>query len=119
MSSYFGGQSFHGAVVYLMSLLSLFSHNNINRVGRFLFQIQAIAQGLSIGGSSYQSYGGKLPTHEFSDNQPFPKAPHASAVTHKVTSVAGHVFNVHFQSEYQSWDSVDPTALRYQETVDN
>ena len=35
----------------------------------------------------------------------------ASSVQHRITSVAGHVFNVDFPSEYQSWDSVDPAEL--------
>ena len=51
-----------------------------------------------------------MPTYEFT-NPPFNKAPQASKVTHRVTSVAGHVFNVDFPSEYQSWDSVDPVEL--------
>ena len=48
--------------------------------------------------------------HEFT-NPPFSKAPNASKVNHIVTSVAGHVFNVDFPPEYQSWDSVDPAEL--------
>ena len=32
-------------------------------------------------------------------------------MTHRVTSVAGHVYNIDFPSEYQSWDSVDPAEL--------
>ena len=32
-------------------------------------------------------------------------------VTHKVTSVAGHVFSVDFPQEFHSWDSVDPAEL--------
>ena len=48
--------------------------------------------------------------HEF-DDPPFSKAPRASRVTHRVTSVAGHVFNVDFPAEYQSWDAVDPAEL--------
>src|SRR5210317_1418596 len=72
---------------------------------------QAIAQGLS-GGSSTKSYGKSLPVHEFSTtSQNFPKAPHASSVTHRITLVAGHVYSVDFPSEYQSWDSVDPAEL--------
>jgi DNA topoisomerase-3 len=68
--------------------------------------LQAIAQGLNGGGSS-KSGGKSLPIHEFT-NPPFPKAPKASKVTHRVSSVAGHVFNVDFPKEYQSWDTVDP-----------
>lgn len=75
---------------------------------------QAIAHGLS--GGNFQPSGGKLPTHEF-NNPPFPKAPRASSVTHRVSSVAGHVFNVDFPSEYQSWDSVDPAELFYAPVV--
>jgi hypothetical protein len=41
----------------------------------------------------------------------FPKAPHATKVTHKVTSVVGHVFSVDFPPQFQSWDSVDPAEL--------
>lgn len=51
-----------------------------------------------------------MPVHTFV-NPPFPKAPHAKKVTHKVTSVAGHVFSVDFPQEFQSWDSVDPAEL--------
>ena len=51
-----------------------------------------------------------LPVHVFTDPS-FPKAPHAKRTTHKVTSVAGHVFSVDFPSQYQSWDSVDPAEL--------
>jgi DNA topoisomerase III len=32
-------------------------------------------------------------------------------VTHKVTSVAGHVFSVDFPPQFQSWESVDPAEL--------
>jgi len=70
---------------------------------------QAIAVGL--GGGGNKSYGKSLPVHEFVDNSPFPKAPKASQVTHVVSSVAGHVFNVDFPSEFQSWDTVDPAEL--------
>eukprot|EP00577_Skeletonema_sp_RCC1716_P004887 CAMPEP_0113381834 /NCGR_PEP_ID=MMETSP0013_2-20120614/5519_1 /TAXON_ID=2843 ORGANISM="Skeletonema costatum, Strain 1716" /NCGR_SAMPLE_ID=MMETSP0013_2 /ASSEMBLY_ACC=CAM_ASM_000158 /LENGTH=1160 /DNA_ID=CAMNT_0000264299 /DNA_START=12 /DNA_END=3495 /DNA_ORIENTATION=- /assembly_acc=CAM_ASM_000158 len=70
---------------------------------------QAIAVGL--GGGGNKSYGKSLPVHEFVDNSPFPKAPKASKVTHVVSSVAGHVFNVDFPSEFQSWDTVDPAEL--------
>lgn len=68
----------------------------------------AIAKGLCKG--NFSSVTKLLPLHEFSD-PPFPKAPHAASCEHKVTSVAGHVFNVDFHSSYQSWDSVDPAAL--------
>lgn len=75
---------------------------------------QAIAKGLSsIQGSSQCSFGGggrSLPTHDI-PHLPFPKAPHAERCSHKVTSVAGHVFGTDFGSEYQSWDSVDPAEL--------
>ena len=70
---------------------------------------KAVAQGLS-GGGAERSYGKSLPVHEFAD-PPFPKAPEASRVLHRVTSVAGHVFGVDFPSEYQSWDGVDPAEL--------
>lgn len=72
----------------------------------FLSFTQAIARGLS-GGAPTKSVGKSLPIHEFT-NPPFPKAPKASKVTHRVSSVAGHVFNVDFPVEYQSWDTVDP-----------
>ena len=52
-----------------------------------------------------------LPVHEFTDKYSFPKAPHASKCVHKITSVAGHVFNVDFPKQYQSWDLVDPAEL--------
>ena len=75
---------------------------------------QAIAQGLSsMQGSSQCSFGGggrSLPTHDIS-HLPFPKAPYAERASHKITSVAGHVFGTDFASEYQSWDSVDPAEL--------
>jgi DNA topoisomerase-3 len=32
-------------------------------------------------------------------------------VVHKVTSVAGHVYSVHFPQQFQSWESVDPLEL--------
>jgi hypothetical protein len=69
---------------------------------------QAIAKGLARGETEQAGRG--LPTYVF-DNPPFPKAPHASKCHHKVTSVAGHVFNVDFPAEYSSWDSVDPAEL--------
>lgn len=75
-------------------MLHLSSHN------------KAIAQGLN-GGGACKSVGKSLPTHEF-NSPPFPKAPKASKVTHRVSSVVGHVFNVDFPKEYQSWDTVDP-----------
>jgi DNA topoisomerase-3 len=51
-----------------------------------------------------------MPVHEFT-NPAFPKSPHAKKVTHKVSSVAGHVFSVDFPPQFQSWDSVDPAEL--------
>jgi hypothetical protein len=51
-----------------------------------------------------------MPVHEFT-NPPFPKAPHAKKVTHKVGSVAGHVYSVDFPPQFQSWESVDPAEL--------
>ncbi len=69
----------------------------------------SIAKGLCRG--NYSEGGGRsLPVHEFSDPS-FPKAPHATTCVHRVTSVAGHVFNVDFPTSYQSWDSVDPADL--------
>ena len=51
-----------------------------------------------------------MPIHEF--NSPsFPRAPNAPKCVHRVTSVAGHVFNVDFSYSNQSWDSVDPAEL--------
>ena len=52
-----------------------------------------------------------LPVHEFTTAPAFPKAPYAKKTTHKVTSVAGHVFSVDFPQQFQSWDSVDPAEL--------
>jgi DNA topoisomerase-3 len=52
-----------------------------------------------------------LPIHELTSSLKFPKAPYATSVTHLVTSVAGHVYNVDFPTEYQSWDTVDPAEL--------
>jgi len=75
---------------------------------------QAIAKGLCKGSSFNNTSHTKLPVYEFtvpSSTQPFPKAPYASKCTHKVSSVAGHVFSVDFPSSYQSWDTVDPAEL--------
>lgn len=69
---------------------------------------QAIANGLCNGEMINRKK--ILPVYEFS-NPAFPKAPHAKKVTHKVTSVAGHVFSVDFPQSFQSWDSVDPAEL--------
>jgi DNA topoisomerase III len=70
---------------------------------------QAIAKGLA-DRDSIHSRSNSLPVHEFSGPD-FPKAPHATRCNHRVTSVAGHVFNVDFPDKYQSWDSVDPAEL--------
>jgi DNA topoisomerase-3 len=77
---------------------------------------QAIAKGLSAGnggkGDTRSSKSSSLPVYEFVETKtPFPKAPHASSVCHKITSVAGHVFSVDFPSSYQNWDAVDPAQL--------
>lgn len=75
---------------------------------------QAIAKGLAKGASFNSNSHSKLPIYEFtvpSSTQPFPKAPFASKCTHRVSSVAGHVYSVDFPSTYQSWDSVDPAEL--------
>jgi DNA topoisomerase III len=74
--------------------------------------VKAIAKGLCQGGDprSGGGRGSSLPVHEFT-NPSFPKAPHAQKVTHKVTSVAGHVFSVDFPPQFQSWESVDPAEL--------
>ena len=71
------------------------------------YPFQAIAHGLTGGGTTKSMGKSSLPTHEFS-HPSFPKAPKASKVTHRVSSVAGHVFSVDFPKEYQSWDTVDP-----------
>lgn len=68
----------------------------------------SIAKGLCSG--TFSTSSKSLPIHEFT-NTSFPKAPYASKCLHKVTSVAGHVFNVDFPTSYQSWDSVDPADL--------
>lgn len=34
-----------------------------------------------------------------------------------MTSVAGHVFNVDFPPQFQSWDSVDPAELFHAPTI--
>ena len=93
----------------MIDVVTSFSCNRYAHGNVFLSSGQAIAQGLS-GGESHGSYGKSLPVHEF-DDPPFSKAPRASRVTHRVTSVAGHVFNVDFPAEYQSWDAVDPAEL--------
>ena len=69
---------------------------------------QSIAKGLCSNGA--KAVGKSLPVHEFSGVK-FSKAPNASVVVHKVTSVAGHVFSVDFPNQYQSWDSTDPLEL--------
>ncbi|KAG7362205.1 DNA topoisomerase [Nitzschia inconspicua] len=69
---------------------------------------EAIAKGLCNGDRSVMKKA--MPVHTFT-NPAFPKAPFAKKVTHKVTSVAGHVFSVDFPQEFQSWDSVDPAEL--------
>lgn len=51
-----------------------------------------------------------MTVHVFTD-PPFPKAPKASRITHKVTPVASHVFSVDFPQEFQSWEAVDPAEL--------
>uniref|UniRef100_A0A7S2LTZ7 DNA topoisomerase n=2 Tax=Leptocylindrus danicus TaxID=163516 RepID=A0A7S2LTZ7_9STRA len=70
---------------------------------------QSISKGLCPSGK-INSVGRSLPVHEF-NNPSFPKAPNASKVVHRVTSVAGHVFSVDFPSQYQSWESTDPLEL--------
>jgi DNA topoisomerase-3 len=70
----------------------------------------AICKGLS-GGSSVDRRSKILPVHEFITNTSFPKAPQASQIRHRVSSVAGHVFSVDFPTKFQSWDSVDPAEL--------
>lgn len=70
---------------------------------------QSIAKGLCPSGN-INSVGKSLPVHEF-QNPAFPKAPNASKVVHRVTSVAGHVFSVDFPSQYQSWESTDPLEV--------
>lgn len=75
---------------------------------------QAIAKGLISSNDHLESHGRSLPIHEFTTTKTkFPKAPHATKVLHKITSVAGHVYSVDFTKEYQSWDSVDPAELFY------
>ena len=69
---------------------------------------QAIAKGLAKGDITFKKK--TMPVHEFI-NPPFPKAPYAKKVTHKVGSVAGHVFSVDFPQQFQSWESVDPAEL--------
>jgi hypothetical protein len=72
---------------------------------------QAVAKGLCPSSSASASKGKSLPVYEFTvTNLPFPKAPNASKVTHKVTSVAGHVFSVDFAPQFQSWE-IDPVLL--------
>ena len=71
---------------------------------------ESIAKGLS---SNSKKTGKTLPVYELFD-VPFPKAPKAEKVVHKVTSVAGHVFSVDFPKQYQSWDSTDPMEVSKQ-----
>jgi len=74
----------------------------------------AIAKGLISSNDHLESHGRSLPIHEFTTSKTkFPKAPHATKVLHRITSVAGHVYSVDFTKEYQSWDSVDPAELFY------
>jgi len=69
----------------------------------------SIAKGLCRG--NFSTLSKSLPVHEFTTTESFPKAPHATKCLHKITSVAGHVFNVDFPSSYQSWDNIDPADL--------
>jgi len=79
---------------------------------------QAIAKGLAPPSVNLSSRSNKLPVHEFTDTvRPFPKAPYAARCRHRVTSVAGHVFNVDFPPQFQSWESVDPAELFHAPTV--
>jgi len=74
---------------------------------------QAVAKGLCSSSTNNltSSRGKSLPVYEFSvTSPPFPKAPNASKVIHKVTSVAGHVFSVDFVPQFQSWE-IDPVHL--------
>jgi hypothetical protein len=72
---------------------------------------QAVAKGLCASSSTSSSKGKSLPVYEFTvTDVPFPKAPNASKVTHRVTSVAGHVFSIDFAPQYQSWE-IDPVLL--------
>jgi DNA topoisomerase III len=71
---------------------------------------QAIANGLAEDSKQIDAHGRTLPTYEF-QRPAFPKAPHASQCNHRVSSVAGHVFNTDFPPNFQSWDSVDPAEL--------
>ena len=70
---------------------------------------QAIALGLA-NGNTINFRKRILPVHEFSGGT-FPKAPYASSVNHRISSVAGHVFETDFGAKYQSWESVDPMEL--------
>lgn len=74
---------------------------------------QAVAKGLCSSSTNNltSSRGKSLPVYEFTvTSPPFPKAPNASKVIHKVTSVAGHVFSVDFSPQFQSWE-IDPVQL--------
>ena len=73
---------------------------------------QAVANALGHNSNSFTtSKTIATPVHEIQTHTPFPKAPKATSITHKVTSVTGHVFNVDFAPMYQDWDSCDPQEL--------
>ncbi len=66
----------------------------------------------SVSSSNYNQSKGVTPIHEFDTSAPpFHPAPGATSCHHIVTAVTGHVFNVDFPQEYQSWDSIDPASL--------
>lgn len=57
------------------------------------------------------SKGSTLPVYEFPASLDFVGATRDRQGTHRVTSVAGHVFSTEFPSQYNNWDSTDPCEL--------
>ncbi|GMH79319.1 hypothetical protein TL16_g08102 [Triparma laevis f. inornata] len=78
----------------------------------------SIAKALSSTSKDFQSERGIMNTHTFTTTGlPFHPSPNASSCSHIVTSVAGHVFNVDFSDQFQSWESCSPDELFQAPTV--
>lgn len=78
----------------------------------------SIAKALSSTSNDFQSERGIMNTHTFTTTSlPFHPSPNASSCSHIVTSVAGHVFNVDFSDQFQSWESCSPDELFQAPTV--
>ena len=67
----------------------------------------SIATALSQG-DEMEHRGRSPPSFEFHGGAPFRNV---GLVTHRVTSVTGHIFSTDFPAAYQNWDSTDPLDL--------